>query len=80
MRRDKKRGKPLPAGATDASPSALTPTEDSRYTRLHALRRLQQKPGGAFITRQEWIDNINERRSRVRGLIHHKREDGTTDV
>jgi large subunit ribosomal protein L23 len=80
MRRDKKRGKPLPAGTSDASPSGLTPTEDSRYTRLHALRRLQQKPGGAFITRQEWIDKINERRSRVRGLIHHKREDGTTDV
>ncbi|KAH9479461.1 54S ribosomal protein L23, mitochondrial [Psilocybe cubensis] len=54
-------------GDTDATEDGLTPTEQARYTRLKAQGLLETK-SGTTPTAKEWLDNVNSRRSRIRGI------------
>lgn len=78
LRRRKKFG-PVAVGTSDATPDGLTPTEQARFQRLRATGQLTHVDGE--ITEAQWLERLNERRSRVRGLRVVKRN-GTeeTDV
>lgn len=59
--------------------SPLTPTEHATYTRLLAKGQLRQKDGHV-PTPAEWLDALNARRSRIRGITSKvtPAPDGTT--
>jgi large subunit ribosomal protein L23 len=59
-------------GVSDATPEGLTPTEDARYQRLRAKGELIQADG-SDITESQWLEGLNEKRSRVRGFKTTKR-------
>jgi large subunit ribosomal protein L23 len=69
-RRLRRRGakQPIQPGKTDALPAHTTPTEHARYRRLLA----QGKFGSSEPTEKEWLDMLNDRRQRVRGIRSHK--------
>ncbi|RDB23745.1 54S ribosomal protein L23, mitochondrial [Hypsizygus marmoreus] len=77
LRRRKKFG-PIAAGASDSTPEGLTPTELARYQRLRAKGQLKEIDG-EDVTEAQWIERLNEQRSRVRGLRIVER-DGVTDT
>ncbi|KAF8219129.1 mitochondrial ribosomal protein L23 [Tricholoma matsutake] len=66
LRRRKKFG-PVALGASDATPEGLTPTEHARYQRLRAKGELIQVDG-TDVTESQWVERLNEKRSRVRGF------------
>ncbi|GLB41787.1 putative ribosomal protein L23 [Lyophyllum shimeji] len=77
LRRRKKFG-PVAAGATDSTPEGLTPTELARYKRLEATGKLEvidDEP----VTEAQWLEKLDERRSRVRGIKTVER-DGTEET
>ncbi|TEB33000.1 hypothetical protein FA13DRAFT_176345 [Coprinellus micaceus] len=76
LRRRKKFG-PLQAGQTDADASGLTPTEVSRYNRLKALGEIPLDSEGKPISALDWVQKVNERRSRIRGFQLEKQKDGS---
>ena len=49
--------------------SPLTPTEHATYMRQRAKGNLRQKDGHV-PTPAEWLDALNARRSRLRGIVH----------
>ncbi|KAG5653409.1 hypothetical protein H0H81_000696 [Sphagnurus paluster] len=66
LRRRKKFG-PTAVGTSDSTPEGLTPTELARYKRLRATGQLKVI-GGEPVSEVQWLERMNERRSRVRGL------------
>jgi large subunit ribosomal protein L23 len=66
LRRDKKFG-PVQAGATDATPDGLTPSDYARYKRRLALGLIPEIDGNA-ISPAQWIAEQSIRRSRLRGV------------
>jgi large subunit ribosomal protein L23 len=52
----------------DATEGGLTPTDHSRFLRLTAKGELVRK-SGLPVTEEEWIDALETRRSRVRGIL-----------
>ena len=66
IRRRKKIG-PVAVGTSDATPEGLTPTEHARYQRLRAKGELMQSDG-SNVTESQWLERLNEKRSRVRGF------------
>ncbi|KAG6824787.1 hypothetical protein H0H92_005827 [Tricholoma furcatifolium] len=71
--RRRKRFGATAVGTSDSTPEGLTPTELARYQRLRASKKLKEIDG-APITDAQWIERLNERRSRVRGLKTVKRD------
>lgn len=67
------------AGAPDATPEGLTPTEQARYDRLKALKKIG-KVDGVELSPAEWLERVNEKRSRIRGFRTIKRNDGKRDT
>lgn len=65
--RRRKRFGPTPVGTSDSTPEGLTPTEYARYRRLKATQKLKVTRGEQ-VTDAQWIERLNERRSRVRGF------------
>ncbi|KNZ74652.1 hypothetical protein J132_06606 [Termitomyces sp. J132] len=65
--RRRKRFGPTAVGTSDSTPEGLTPTEFARYRRLKATKKLKEIDGEQ-ITDAQWIERLNERRSRVRGF------------
>ncbi|KAG6886210.1 hypothetical protein C0993_010772 [Termitomyces sp. T159_Od127] len=65
--RRRKRFGPIAVGTSDSTPEGLTPTEFARYRRLKATQKLKVIDGEQ-ITDVQWIERLNERRSRVRGF------------
>ena len=63
----------VPKSGTDSTPEGLTPTEHARYTRLRAIGALGSDPS-KIHTPEEWIQGVNERRSRIRGFRKTVRE------
>jgi large subunit ribosomal protein L23 len=53
---------------TDATESGLTPTDRARFVRLQAKGELVRK-NGEPVTEAEWIEALESRRSRVRGIL-----------
>ncbi|KAK7466364.1 hypothetical protein VKT23_005091 [Stygiomarasmius scandens] len=78
LRREQKSG-PVAPGESDATKDGLTPSESARYERLKALGTLKKNEDGSFISRREWVTQLNAHRSRVRGLRTVKR-DGKEEV
>ncbi|KAG5647443.1 hypothetical protein DXG03_009373 [Asterophora parasitica] len=66
LRRRKKFGA-TPVGVSDSTPEGLTPTELARYKRLSAKNELKVIDGEQ-VTESQWLERLDERRSRVRGL------------
>ncbi|KAF5383757.1 hypothetical protein D9615_003504 [Tricholomella constricta] len=66
LRRRKKFG-PTAVGVSDSTPEGLTPTELARYKRLRATGQLKVIEGEQ-VTEAQWLERLDERRSRVRGL------------
>lgn len=63
LRRERKLG-PVPETGTDANESGLSPSEQTQYNRLKALRQLRdpdQSPS-------EWLTELNQKRNRIRGI------------
>lgn len=65
LRRTKK-GITIAPGESDANPNGLTPSEVTRFQRLRAKGELT-KEDGSTMSETEWLKELNERRSRVRG-------------
>ncbi|KAF8909374.1 hypothetical protein CPB84DRAFT_1743944 [Gymnopilus junonius] len=75
LRRTKQSGA-IPEGSSDATEDGLTPTEHARYTRLKAQGALEDKDG-KNPSPAEWLQKVNERRSRIRGLRRTVQDDVT---
>ena len=69
----------VPPGKSDATKEGLTPTEDARYLRLRAKGELGGY-NGRNITKSDWLERLNARRSRIRGIKYVKVEDGEQDM
>ncbi|KAF9531792.1 hypothetical protein CPB83DRAFT_848746 [Crepidotus variabilis] len=68
LRRRKQFGQ-TPEGTSDATKTGLTPSEQTRYTRLKATGNIQKDPtSGQPLSETQWLANINAHRSRVRGF------------
>ena len=79
LRRRKQFGA-VPKSGTDSTPGGLTPTEQARYTRLRAIGALGNEPSN-INTPEEWIQGVNNRRSRIRGFRKTVRDgDPETEV
>ncbi|KIJ20636.1 hypothetical protein PAXINDRAFT_174149 [Paxillus involutus ATCC 200175] len=73
-RRQKKSPEFLPPPDSD-----LTPTEYSTYMRQLAKGQLRQRDGRQ-LTEAEWLDALNEKRSRVRGVKVQEKKTGGTET
>ena len=71
--------RPSAFGTTDATVEGLTPTESRRYQRLRAIGKLP-KVDGEYISEAQWIEKVNERRSRLRGFKKVTKEDGIEEI
>ncbi|KAF5316201.1 hypothetical protein D9619_006270 [Psilocybe cf. subviscida] len=78
QRRRKQFGE-LPQGASDATVHGMTPTERARYDRLRAKGQLNDAEGKP-IPPEQWIADVNTRRSRVRGLLTRQMKGGKEEV
>lgn len=67
LRRQKKRRVPLSPLQHDATEDGLTPTELARYKRLLSKGDLAGRDG-VEPSKEEWLDALNDRRSRIRGV------------
>ena len=75
LRRLRKRPE-LATADTDATPSGLTPTEFARYQRGLAKGELVT-PDGKELSESEWLEKLNDRRSRIRGTKVVKKDGAT---
>jgi large subunit ribosomal protein L23 len=73
LRRLRKRPALLP-GQSDSTKDGFTPTELARYQRLRAKGKLGGY-SGREVSRNEWLEKLNARRSRIRGIINAKKPD-----
>lgn len=74
-----RRRTPISQGKSDATPEGLTPTEFARYQRALAKGDLAG-PDGRSLTEEEWLERLNDRRSRIRGLRKVVGKDGQADT
>lgn len=72
LRRSKKFG-PVAPGKSDATPEGSTPTDHARFQRLQVTGEMKQVDG-VELTETQWLDNLNEKRSRVRGFRTVRRD------
>ncbi|KAF9462884.1 hypothetical protein BDZ94DRAFT_1193656 [Collybia nuda] len=72
LRRSRKFG-PVAVGKSDATLEGSTPTDHARFQRLQAKGEIK-KYDGVEITEGQWLDKLNEKRSRVRGFRTVKRD------
>ena len=72
LRRQKK-GLELKPGHSDATPEGLTPSELARYKRQRAKGDLLNADGSEW-TEGQWLERLNSRRSRLRGVRHTRSE------
>jgi large subunit ribosomal protein L23 len=72
LRRRKQFGA-VPKSGTDSTPEGLTPTEQARYTRLRATGALGTDRS-SIKKPEQWVQEINARRSRIRGFRKTERE------
>lgn len=77
LRRRKQFGA-VPKSGTDSTPEGLTPTEQARYTRLRAIGALGSD-SSTINTPEQWVQDVNTRRSRIRGFRKTVRE-GVTET
>ncbi|KAK2463671.1 hypothetical protein APHAL10511_004422 [Amanita phalloides] len=63
----------IAAGATDARPSGLTPSEYARYQRLLVAGKLIRE-NSEIVTEREYFERIYQRRSRIRGFKTIRRD------
>ena len=66
LRRAQK-GLKVQPGNSDATPEGLTPSELARYKRLRATGELLNEDG-LELSEEQWLDKLNNRRSRLRGV------------
>src|SRR5277367_4435679 len=78
LRRLRKRPTLLP-GQSDATKDGLTPTELARYRRLRAKGEVKG-PDGKDLSQSEWLEALNARRSRIRGIKQVTKSDGEVDI
>jgi large subunit ribosomal protein L23 len=69
----------VPPGESDATKEGLTPTENARYLLLRAKGELEGEDGKT-ITKSEWLERLNARRSRMRGIKYVKTKSGAQDL
>ncbi|THH27294.1 hypothetical protein EUX98_g6886 [Antrodiella citrinella] len=67
LRRSQKRDDALTPEQSDVTPEGLTPSEYARYHRQLAKAELVGEDGTS-PTEAQWLEKLNERRSRVRGV------------
>ncbi|TCD62379.1 hypothetical protein EIP91_006961 [Steccherinum ochraceum] len=67
LRRQQRNKEPTAPGASDATPEGLTPSEYAHYHRRLATAELM-RADGQNPTEGEWLEKLNEKRSRIRGL------------
>lgn len=77
LRRLRKR--PVAPGHSDANPEGLTPTEYARFQRDLAKGELVG-PDGKYLTEGEWLDRLDARRTRIRGVRAVKSEGGEKEL
>lgn len=58
---------PVAPGQSDATPEGLTPTERTRYLRQQLTGDLM-KDNGSEMSEAEWLERLNSRRTRLRGV------------
>ncbi|RPD52933.1 hypothetical protein L226DRAFT_540895 [Lentinus tigrinus ALCF2SS1-7] len=63
----------------DATPEGLTPTEFARYQRALAKGELLQTDGRS-LSEAEWLERLDAKRTRVRGVREVVREDGQKET
>ena len=78
LRRLRKRPE-LATADSDATSAGLTPTEFARYQRGLAKGELVT-PDGKELSEAEWLEKLNDRRTRIRGTKVVKKEDGMTET
>jgi large subunit ribosomal protein L23 len=78
LRRLRKRP-PVPLGQSDASPAGSTPSELARYNRELAKGEVIG-PDGRYLTEEEWLQKMNERRTRIRGAREYLSRRGKEQV
>jgi large subunit ribosomal protein L23 len=78
LRRQKKRRVPLGPLQHDATEEGLTPSELARYKRLLASGELADRDG-VEPSKEEWLDALNSKRSRIRGVRPVNKVDGRTE-
>ncbi|KAI0630622.1 hypothetical protein C8Q77DRAFT_1063390 [Trametes polyzona] len=64
---------------SDATPEGLTPSEFARYQRALAKGELLQSDGTS-LTEAQWLEKLDSRRTRVRGVRQVTKADGQTDA
>ncbi|KAI0917951.1 hypothetical protein AcV5_002751 [Taiwanofungus camphoratus] len=64
---------------SDATPEGLTPTEFARYQRAIAKGDMLDERG-RNLTEAEWLDRLNSRRSRIRGIREMLNEKGEKEA
>ena len=69
----------VPPGQSDVTKDGLTPTEHARYERLRVKGDLEIS-NGSPVARAEWLQKLNARRSRIRGIKHVTKQDGELDA
>ena len=69
----------VPAGASDANPSGLTPSEQARFQRSHAKGELINSEGN-YLTEGQWLNKLDGRRQRIRGTRATTNEAGEKEV
>ncbi|KAH8103805.1 mitochondrial ribosomal protein L23 [Cristinia sonorae] len=79
LRRLQKQKEAPGTGESDATPEGLTPSEYARYHRQLAKAELL-RPDGTNPTEAEWLEKLNERRSRIRGVKKIVTPDGQTEA
>ncbi|KZT07406.1 mitochondrial ribosomal protein L23 [Laetiporus sulphureus 93-53] len=63
---------------SDATPEGLTPSEVARYNRELAKGNLMKDGGN--VTAKEWLDKLNEKRNRLRGVREITNEQGEKEL
>ncbi|EKM50285.1 uncharacterized protein PHACADRAFT_264895 [Phanerochaete carnosa HHB-10118-sp] len=77
LRRLRKR--PVAPGQFDANPDGLTPTEYARFQRDFAKGELVG-PDGRYLTEGEWLERLDARRTRIRGVRTVTNENGEKEL
>ncbi|KIP02835.1 hypothetical protein PHLGIDRAFT_111598 [Phlebiopsis gigantea 11061_1 CR5-6] len=78
LRRLRKRPE-VPAGASDATPSGLTPSEQARFQRSYAKGELTDGAGN-YLSEGQWLNKLDARRQRIRGIRVAKSEAGEKEL
>ncbi|KII85911.1 hypothetical protein PLICRDRAFT_301087 [Plicaturopsis crispa FD-325 SS-3] len=72
LRRQKKTKRVVGPGEHDATPDGLTPSEYQTYSRQRQRGELPGRPGWEQSP-PSWLDHLNKRRSRIRGIRENQK-------